>query len=193
MIIKAPQKNKTSLLAPTNSGFSLIELLIALSISSLLAMLAVNGFNHLINRVKADTELSELTESFALARQTAISSRLHVSVCGSSDGSQCDQGWQNGFIVFQHGGQQKTFINNASTPLLYHHKPAERFVLKSNNKIFTFRPSGLLKGKAGSLLYCPKQEQAKLFHRIAISRGGRIRAYSAAQLKKIKYLSKMSC
>lgn len=176
-----------------NRGFLLIELLITISIAGILLAVGVPAFSGFINRIKVLSETTELLESFSLARQYAINSNQHVSICGSTSGNNCDGNWQAGFIIYTHSSGKADYLGKAQTPLLYHYETGDTFTTKGNIRRFTFRPSGVLKGKSGSLLYCPKEKTAENYKRIVISRGGRIRAYDQSELKKINHLSPMSC
>lgn len=85
-----------------DSGFTLVELLIVLTIGSILAMLAIPGFDALI----ADNRMVSRVNSFVglsnYARGEAVSRSDRVTLCPSSDGTTClTTGiWESGWIVF---------------------------------------------------------------------------------------------
>lgn len=176
-----------------SAGFSLIELMVTLVIAAILLSVGVPSLAKFVSRARATKQITELVDSFQLARQYAINAKTHVTICGSSNGLVCDKGWQQGFIVFSHGGQSAEFLNKIDTPLLYHYKTGDDFSTQANIKKFTYRPAGILKGQSGSLLYCPEVDAEKYIRRIVVSRGGRIRIYDKNQLAKISYLSEMNC
>ena len=176
-----------------NSGFTLVELLTTLCIATILVAIAVPGLSRWVDNAKIQSETTELLESFSLARQYAITARAYVTICGSSQGESCDGGWNKGFLVFIDKSDDNEFINRELTPVLYHYKTNDSFTTQGNIRRFTFRPSGLLKGSSGSLLFCPTSVSAKDYRRIVVSRGGRIRALTAAQVAQKSYLSEMTC
>ena len=173
-------------------GFTLIEMMLTLAIVAVLFAMGSN-INGWVSKARVLSETTELLESFALGRQFAISSRNHVTVCGTLTGEACDSGWANGFLVFVSDGEDNEFINRELTPVLHYHQTRDTFTAQGNVRKFTFRPSGLLKGQAGSLLYCPKADKVSDYRRIVVSRGGRIRSYTPAQVAQKSYLSEMHC
>lgn len=174
-------------------GFTQVELLITLCIAAILLQLAVPPLTRWIEKTRVQAETTELLESFTLARHYAVKAQTYVTVCGSSRGDACDGGWHTGFLVFVNNDDGNEFINRALTPVLYHYKTNDTFTTRGNIRRFTFRPSGLLKGNAGSLLFCPKSSEIRDYRRIVVSRGGRIRAYTAEQVAQKRYLSDMTC
>ena len=176
-----------------SGGFTLIELLTVLLIVAILLSLGAPGFTHLIRNTQVETDVQEILDSFWLARRFAANSNLHVTVCGSSGENSCDSLWEKGYIVFSHSGTASEFINNSETPILYRFTAGESFSIQGNIRKFTFRPSGLIRGKSGSILYCPNVNSEENKHRIVVSRGGRIRVYNANKLATNNYLSAMNC
>ncbi|MCG8673346.1 MAG: GspH/FimT family pseudopilin [Pseudomonadales bacterium] len=146
----------------------------------------------LLERTRNTSEITTLMESFTLARHYAVNASSHVSVCGSSNGQTCDGAWQSGLIAYSHAAP-KAEPNEPNTEIIYQQKAKDSFDMIGNIRKFTFRPSGLLRGQSGSLLYCPKSNTEEAMSRIVVSRGGRVRVYSRTQLQKITYLSEMNC
>ena len=83
-----------------NSGFSLIELMVALGV--LVVLLAV-GAPAFINTIKNNRLLSEvyaLRATLNNARSEALARRTFVTLCRSSDGASCNGNWNEGYIAF---------------------------------------------------------------------------------------------
>ncbi|MDX1694801.1 MAG: GspH/FimT family pseudopilin [Ketobacteraceae bacterium] len=174
-------------------GFTLIELMVALAVVAILLTVATPPLTAWVDRMKVLAETTELLESFSLGRQYAINSRNYVTICGTTSGNQCDGGWETGFLVFVSDGTNNEFVDRRTTPVLHHYKTGDTFTTQGNIRKFVFRPSGLLKGRSGSLLYCPKSQAVKDYRRIVVSQGGRIRSYTPQEVAKKRYLSQMSC
>ncbi|PIE42571.1 MAG: hypothetical protein CSA49_00300 [Gammaproteobacteria bacterium] len=174
------------------SGFSLLELMATIAVTGIALTLAIPGFESLVNKVKVDTQITQLVESFTLARHYAVNSSTHVTVCGSDTGNSCNGAWDKGILAYSHKSETSEPGQNNVTRL-YHHLIDNTFTARGNIRKFTFRPSGLLRGRSGSLLYCPPVDPAKNLRRIVVSKGGRIRTYTPTELATIHYLSTMQC
>lgn len=174
-------------------GFSLIELMVVVVIATTLTAIAIPNFSDLVNRIRVNTQVSQLMESFTLARYYAVNSHSHVSVCGSTNGNSCNGAWDKGILAYSHTGATTELGDSEDTKVLYHHKVDDTFTMQGNIRKFTFRPSGLLRGRSGSVLYCPKHNTSDNLRRIVISRGGRVRSYTPNELSRIRYLSEMQC
>jgi prepilin-type N-terminal cleavage/methylation domain-containing protein len=84
-----------------SKGFSLIELMVAISISAILVGLAVPEFNRLIRRNSVEASTNLLQSSFAFARSEAIKRATNVSVVPNvANGSNWPAGWQ---VILDNG------------------------------------------------------------------------------------------
>jgi type IV fimbrial biogenesis protein FimT len=84
-------------------GLTLIELMVALALLALLATLAVPSFQRQIASANVTNAANELLLAASRARTEAIRLGARVTVCKSSDGTQCDTtsaGWETGWITF---------------------------------------------------------------------------------------------
>jgi len=85
----------------SQSGFTLSELLITLTIGGILLSVAVPSYSLFVRNSRQVSSANELLGSFRLARDLAISRNARITVCPSSDGTDCDAvNWDQGWIVF---------------------------------------------------------------------------------------------
>ena len=96
------------------SAFTLIELLITLSIAGILITLAIPSFSHTLAKTKLRSQLQVLFSHHQLARSEAIKTNQRVTLCKSSSGTQCTStsGWSDGWIIFSDKNLDKTVNNN---------------------------------------------------------------------------------
>ncbi len=86
---------------PQSSGFSLLELLIALAVGSIILVIGVPSFQGTLDNQRMTSATNDLVMSLNLAKSEAIKRVAYVSVCKSSNGVSCTgTGWDDGWIVF---------------------------------------------------------------------------------------------
>lgn len=83
-------------------GFTLPELAITLAISGLVAAVALPGLGDLAAEGRRADAVNGLAGSLHLARSTALTRNVPVSLCPSADGRRCDGTgrWEAGWLVF---------------------------------------------------------------------------------------------
>ncbi len=83
-----------------NQGFTLIELMIVITIAAILLAVAVPSFDNVLIRNRIDSIQSQLSSALALARSEAASRNKVISVCASDGAENCGASWSNGWVVF---------------------------------------------------------------------------------------------
>jgi type IV fimbrial biogenesis protein FimT len=83
-------------------GVTLLELLIALLIASVMLTMGIPSFRAVIDNQRMTVATNEMVMSLNLAKSEAIKRVAYVSVCKSNNGVACTGGsdWNDGWIVF---------------------------------------------------------------------------------------------
>jgi type IV fimbrial biogenesis protein FimT len=83
-------------------GFTLVELMVVLALAAVVLVLGVPTFSDVIERTSLATATNMLVGSMNAARSEAITRRVPVVICASSDGGTCsgDDDWSSGWIIF---------------------------------------------------------------------------------------------
>ncbi len=99
---RRPQPGQKCLaVAVLQRGFTLIELMVTVSIVAVLTLVAAPSFNEAFLSNKLASYANNFVASAQLARNEAIKRNATVTLCRSADASTCaaSGGWQQGWIV----------------------------------------------------------------------------------------------
>ena len=89
-------------------GFSLLELLLALSLAALIAAAAIPAWQQLLDRSRATAEINRLIATIQYARSQAVHRRQTVTLCPADGQLGCGGDWARGIIVFADGNSDGT-------------------------------------------------------------------------------------
>ncbi len=122
-------------------GYSLYELLVTLSIASLLIVIGVPMLSGSVARSRQSVEINALFHAIHLARKESIVRRRPVSLCPSVDGESCEPGrdWSAGWILFVNEDGDQPPILDEGEPVLDRHSISEGTRLTANRRGFTLR------------------------------------------------------
>ena len=82
------------------SGLTLLELMVALTVASILAAVAFPSLTQLSDRLRAEALRLQLHTMFNQTRHTAISRSERTEICPSQDGIRCGIDWSRGWLVY---------------------------------------------------------------------------------------------
>lgn len=82
-------------------GFTLVELMVTISIVAILGSIALPSFSAIMTKQRLSSENTNLMLDFVLARSEALTRATRVTVCQSANGATCSTGgWETGRVVF---------------------------------------------------------------------------------------------
>ena len=166
-------------------GFSLVEMLVALSISGLMAAIAVPSFSQLIEQHRIVVITNALMSAFVMARQSAITKNELVAICAGNVESGCHGDWGSGeWLIFtdrNRNGKRdvnEVLIQDGSAALgrtvrILANRPLKTHIL--------FHPIGHAEQPngafaAGTLRICAASTSATPGVDLVLSKSGRMRA-----------------
>lgn len=138
-----------------NSGITLIELLVTISILVIIASTSIATFLPIIQ----NKQLSHVAESFqnsvVLARNKAKQTGEHILLCGGITGNTCSKDWSLGWSIFQinHSGSgiKRTYS---------YENPYQQLTIPYNKMEIAFNGQGLLEStKTITIKICHPKEQ----------------------------------
>jgi prepilin-type N-terminal cleavage/methylation domain-containing protein len=148
------------------SGFTLIELVITITIAAILIAIVVPSFNSIIESSKERATRDALISAIYTAREQAISKRVKVYLCPTSDGATCSEttSWGSQWRVYQDG------------ETLAHHTSKTDLIL-SDEKVITFSATG--HSTANTFKICSNTDQSNVYE-LSLNRMGRVNYISAS-------------
>ena len=83
-------------------GFTLVELLVTLSVAAILLSVGVPSFRDFVQNNRAATQANHLVLALNTARSESVKRGSRVSVCSSTDQSTCSAStnWATGWVLF---------------------------------------------------------------------------------------------
>lgn len=158
-----------------SDGVTLIELLVTLSIASILLTVAVPGFRVFIQDSRLTAQINNFSSAMMLAKSEALKRSSSTTVCPSANSTTCTGGsvWSSGWLVFsdpnRNGvvdvGEEIIQVNAALTG---------GNTLSGGRTRITFDANGFSLGLNDSISLCDSRGAASS-KRLVISNQGRVR------------------
>ena len=116
-------------------GFTLVELLITVSILAILLAIAAPSFRDLIQSNRTQTIANDLTTALQFARSEAVKRNVKVDICRRNQNACADAtDWGNGWLVKINGG----------AALRVWEAVGGQNTVTGPDETLTYRPNGLL-------------------------------------------------
>ncbi|WP_328188571.1 GspH/FimT family pseudopilin [Marinobacter sp. OP 3.4] len=136
-----------------SSGFTLIELMVALFVLVIMVTIAIPSFQSVISGSQLEESRDSLRSAIRYAKSEAIALNRIVSVCPSSDGASCGDksNWPDGWLVVTDSNQ--TGSVSIDDVLRVFEGPDSGDVTVTDDgslNYIRFRPDGLAENLSGS-------------------------------------------
>ena len=160
------------------SGINLLEMLIVLSITGILASIALPDLGKMLSRYEGEKIMNSLARAIAFARAQAVEQGAMITFCRSSDGLKCKGSWHEGAIIFTDYNADR-IINYNDQILL--HTPAVKtqgtlkFRAFQNKQYLQLTPLGFTNYQNGNFTWCPEDKDPRQARQLIISYTGRTR------------------
>ncbi len=130
-------------------GFTLLELMVTLSIAAILLTVGVPSFNSLIKDSRLTTANNDLVSAFNIARSEAVKRGNRITVCKSDDQVSCatSNDWDQGWIVFTDENNSGSY-DAATETLILVHEPLENSITAVGGGTITNYVSYVMSGKS---------------------------------------------
>ena len=160
------------------TGWTLIELLIAVAILGILGGIAVSSLSSFMQAARSSAAHTELLATLTKARGAATVHERDVRVCPSADGSTCADSyhWEQGWIVYVDANNNNR-KDSADVIIGGYPKLGEgvRVVTSTGRRTIEFQPSGGNGGSNATFTFCDRRGPSKA-QAFAMSNAGGLRS-----------------
>ena len=162
------------------SGFTLTELLVTLSISSILIASAAPVFSQILLNNRAVSLTNNLLTALQISRSEAIKRNQDVTICKSSDSLTCSGSWSDGWIIFSDVDHDRRLdVLNGDTLIQVQRYEGIEFSISWNafrsDNYIQFSSQGFIHSNNGTFKLCPPDNDVHYARAIIINRVGRAR------------------
>lgn len=156
-------------------GVTLVELMIALAVATILLLWGAPSMRTLFAKTRAEATIHTLYHDLTQARHLALNYQAMVTLCPLSSSNQCDGNWGGGYQVFIDDIPLQT-LGSGDLTMFSRHAINSNDHLKYSATInaIRFDPEGFT-GQNGSFYYCSDQQLVSHPVKVVISRTGRVK------------------
>lgn len=146
-----------------DQGFTLVELLMTLTVLAVVLAIAIPSFTSAIESVRQRTQINQLVADLNFARSRAITSRRPVSICAGQENCNGTRSWSGQILTFEDlNGNGKLDIEDA--PLRISMIDASLDWTWRNSRQqrhMTFKPDGTTHSLNGTFILCRQRVALK--------------------------------
>ena len=162
-------------------GFSLVELMVTITIAAILLAVAAPGMAQLLANSRIATQSSEMVANLALARSEAIKRGVRTTLCPSDSGTGCTAtAWSAGYMAFVDSNGDGSFNTGSDIVLRVNGRAPGNGTLTSSDFSsavpLQFLPSGQA-SKAGSFSVCQSGQPGRI---ITVTLAGGVSAVASS-------------
>lgn len=138
----------------TTHGFTLLELLVALSITSIVMCTAIPGMNALLANAALDSESSMVYRIIQSARLFAIERRKSMTVCFINADGECVESAGLSLVLFQDENHDRRYTQDDDVMITQHSVQHPFITTSSNRAYYQFQSDGTTAGIMGTIQIC---------------------------------------
>ena len=161
----------------STSGFSLVEALTVMAITTIGLLVGVPSFQGMSERARVSSAMHLLTAHMASARSTAITYRIPTVVCPSNRAGGCrtDGNWSEGWLMFfdkdgnRRPDTREDILRDENATI----HPSLRILSSSGRPQLRYLPDGRSSGSNITVRLCREDE---LLAQIIVNNAGRTRS-----------------
>lgn len=158
-------------------GFTLIEVLVTMTIAAILGTTAVPAFHSMLQRNKIASEINTFVTHLNYARSEAIMQSTRVVMCRSRDGKTCQRtnGWHEGWITFaDKNANRERDDDEVVLRVVADYKDNGVLITSGRRRRVVFQTTGFTPGTNATYTFCDP-DYPEFAKAIILSNSGRAR------------------
>lgn len=166
-----------------SNGFTFLELLISITISVILLLVAPTGLQILISHTECEYNSYSIQNTLASARNHAIAINERIVACMADDDNKCVNSNFTHLILFiDKNSDNKLTLNNQNNDivLLSNNDLSSSIKISTNRQEYIFQADGSIAGTPGTIHVCNTINN-KDNYQIVVAMSGRIRRQATEQ------------
>lgn len=158
-------------------GFSLVELLIVITLVFLITAASIPAYKDLHIKYKTKTQANDLHSLIYIARTEAIKRSHVVTLCKSTDKQMCGGAWSGGWLMFADYDEDGTLDTDDETILSGVMESDLRVDWKAfgSDNYIRLTPRGMMLAQNGTFTICPENGNEMLARAVVVSKLARVR------------------
>ncbi len=163
-------------IARTQTGLTLIELLVTLCMIGILSSFATLSFTHWMSLLRVESDYRALISMVNAARQSAVRLNRKVTLCpGDDSGCGRRNTWHDGIIIFADSNNNRR-LDNEETLLAHLPELHSTVTWRSfrNRSYLRFLPNGFTDWQNGHFQICPSEPDPALNRMLVLNYSGRL-------------------
>jgi type IV fimbrial biogenesis protein FimT len=169
-------------------GFTLIELMIVISLVGILTSLALPSFESFLRKRQMVGSSDLLYTSLYLARSEAVKRNSTVTICKSSDAATCGGSWSDGWLMFEDNNSDGS-LDGAEVVITAGSPPPDYQLIWAPfgaKNYIRFYKNGMTSSHNGTFKLCPYDQDSRYASAVIVSKTARIRVAQDNNLNGIR-------
>lgn len=157
-------------------GFSLIELIVCITIVAVLTALASPSMSELVEDSQRRAVVNDMLAFLSLGRQESVLSGSVVTLCPLNASKRCSRDWSKPLTLFRDPGNRRAVIHIEQIIRVLPPPKYGQLVTRSlSRSYFQYRPDGMIYSGLGNITWCPEDRNPRKAAHFLIRKGGSIR------------------
>lgn len=158
-----------------NSGFTLLELVVTLTLISLVTAIGIPSMRVFIQNDRLVTQINTMVGHLSYARSEAVTRHQRVVLCASSNLSSCSStNWADGWILFVDSDDSSDYTTDENMLRQQQALTNGMTLTSSIGSVVTYDERGFAPNSIGTFSLCDDRRETEM-KSISISATGRVR------------------